>query len=70
MDNETLLYYAHEGLLKFGGSFGKSLGELLARADHKNRIKIMMMWREDLLEHAELFKVWCAKHRPDLLKDE
>jgi hypothetical protein len=65
--SDNLLFYAHKGLIKFGGSFAKALGELILCADYFNKGKIYVIWIEELVEHACLYVTWAEKHRPDLL---
>ncbi len=52
---------AAQGLINFGGSFGKSLGHALARADVKNAAKIIKTFSSECDEHAQLWRKFTAK---------
>lgn len=52
---EEYKYHACKGLVKFGGSFSRPLGEALASADTGNTYKLINAFREMCDEHAELF---------------
>ena len=67
-ETESFILYAYEGLKKFGGSFANDLGHLLGVADETNRKKILIMWIDELIEHASIFVTWAEKNRPDLLR--
>ena len=66
-ETDNFIFYAYEGLIRFGGSFANALGFLFGCSDSENKKKIYIMWFNELIEHACLFVTWCEKNRPDLL---
>jgi hypothetical protein len=52
---------AQNGLIKFGGSFAKKLGELLQVSDNKNAVKIMRVWQNECTQHEMLYRMYKAK---------
>jgi len=54
-------YHACEGLMRFGGSFCKNLGNTLQSADFINAAKIIKHWRSECDEHAELHRLFIKK---------
>ena len=56
-------YCVSMGLIKFGGSFSRKIGEALMIADRNNALKIMRYWLQDCEHHALLFKMFLAKEK-------
>lgn len=60
---------AIEGLITFGGSFAKTLGELLRFADHNNSIKIISVWRNEISQHEMLWRIYIAKREAKVVEE-
>jgi hypothetical protein len=60
---EETRYHTYMGLLRFGGSFAKALGEALSHADHNNSKKIMRYWNDLCEQHALIHKMAAAKEK-------
>lgn len=60
---EIFKYNTIMGLIMFGGNFAKALGELLARADMSNSVKILRVWQNECVQHEMLFRIHQAKEK-------
>lgn len=56
---------ASSGMIKFGGGLVHYLGHALARADAKNTAKLLITFKEECTEHANLYRKWLANRNKE-----
>jgi len=65
MISENEKFFVVDGMTKSGGSFVKTLGELIQHSDHINRAKIKTTWPEYWAEYLDIGK----KLNPQILEE-
>lgn len=63
-------YDASQGMIHFGGSFLKSLGQALVHADTRNGAKIVTSFSSECRDHANIWRTFMAKRDAELDKEE
>lgn len=55
------------GMKKYGDAFVRALGQALDRAEDKDAVKLMHIWRSEVSEHELLYKIYMAKEENRVL---